>query len=101
MVNLEKLLDHLKMHKVVRLDEVAAYFRTTTAVIAAKIASLQQEGQLQGITDDFGKYIFLESCQLTNLQDFIITKGRLSLQSLLTEANREINLNVSAQDIST
>ena len=43
-LNLDKLVDHLKMHKIVRLDEVAAQFKTTTYVIAAKITSLQQDG---------------------------------------------------------
>lgn len=54
--------------------------------------SLQESGELSGVVDDRGKFIFISDEELKAVADFIQQRGRVSIAELVSSSNRLINL---------
>ena len=54
--------------------------------------SLQESGQLSGVVDDRGKFIYISEEELQAVADFIKKRGRVSIAELVSSSNTLINL---------
>lgn len=58
----------------------------------ARVQSLQESGELSGVVDDRGKFIFISDQELQAVANFIKQRGRVSIGELVSSSNRLINL---------
>lgn len=58
-----------------------------------RIKTLQEEGQLTGVIDDRGKFIYITKDEYEAVAKFIKQRGRVSISELAESMNRLINLN--------
>ena len=64
-----------------------------------RIQDLQKEGQLTGVIDDRGKFIYITVEELESVAKFIKQNGRVSIRELAESSNLLINLNPDNTDI--
>ena len=93
-----QLVEFIKRRKVVMVEDVAQRFQMLTKDVIERIAKLEEQGRLSGITDDRGKYIFVTSEEFEKVAQSIEQRGRVSRQDLLKECNRIIRLTPSAEE---
>lgn len=67
----------------------------------ARVQSLQESGQLSGVVDDRGKFIFISDEELKAVADFIKQRGRVSIAELVNSSNRLVNLQPESSTLST
>jgi DDRGK domain-containing protein 1 len=87
-----QLVEFIKRRKVVMVEDVAQRFQMLTKDVIERIAKLEEQGRLSGITDDRGKYIFVTPEEFEKVAQSIEQRGRVSRQDLLKECNRIIRL---------
>lgn len=58
----------------------------------SRVQTLQESGQLSGVVDDRGKFIFISDEELKAVADFIKQRGRVSIAELVNSSNRLVNL---------
>jgi len=85
-------INYIKDNKVVLLEDLAANFRMKTQDAIARISSLQESGQLTGVIDDRGKFIYISQEELENVAKFIRQQGRVSITDLAANSNKLITL---------
>lgn len=54
--------------------------------------SLQENGELSGVVDDRGKFIYISDQELQAVANFIKQRGRVSIAELVSSSNRLVNL---------
>ena len=54
--------------------------------------ALQESGELSGVVDDRGKFIYISEEELKAVANFIKQRGRVSIVELVSSSNRLINL---------
>eukprot|EP01090_Pellita_catalonica_P014371 TRINITY_DN3656_c0_g1_i1.p1 TRINITY_DN3656_c0_g1~~TRINITY_DN3656_c0_g1_i1.p1 ORF type:complete len:292 (+),score=83.98 TRINITY_DN3656_c0_g1_i1:51-926(+) len=84
---------YIKEKKVVKLEELAIEFDVKTSEVVSEIKRLQKRGELDGVIDERGKFIFIMESEWDAIADFIKWQGRVSLTEIAEESNRLINLN--------
>ncbi|CAG2068782.1 unnamed protein product [Timema podura] len=90
------------MTKVVVLEDLAAHFKMKTQSVIDRIQELQEQGQLTGVVDDRGKFIYVSQEELEAVAKFVKQRGRVSITELAESSNQLINLNSSVnQAVST
>lgn len=57
-----------------------------------RVQKLQESGELTGVIDDRGKFIFISEEELAAVANFIRQRGRVSLAELASSSNSLINL---------
>lgn len=57
-----------------------------------RVKDLQESGQLTGVMDDRGKFIYITVDELESVAKFIKQHGRVSISDLAESSNRLINL---------
>lgn len=67
----------------------------------SRVQSLQESGQLSGVVDDRGKFIFISDEELKAVADFIKQRGRVSIAELVNSSNRLVNLQPEPSTLST
>eukprot|EP00727_Mastigamoeba_balamuthi_P006301 m51a1_g2291 hypothetical protein (322) ;mRNA; r:412577-413765 len=92
-----EFLDFVKTSKVVRLEELGAEFGIKAAEAAEKIRALEREGKLTGLLDDRGTYIYVTEDEMKAVAKVIERRGRISIDEIVAEANRIIDLNPVAK----
>ena len=60
--------------------------------VISRIQSLQESGDLTGVVDDRGKFIYVSLQELKAVAKFIKQRGRVSISDLVTSSNTLINL---------
>ncbi|KAL5021007.1 hypothetical protein ScPMuIL_000162 [Solemya velum] len=90
---LQEFVNYIKEMKVVMLEDLAAHFKLRTQDVIDRVQELQEEGQLTGVMDDRGKFIYITMEELENVAKFIRQHGRVSIMELAESSNRLINLN--------
>lgn len=55
---------------------------------------LEQQGKIQGVLDDRGKYVYVTREEMESLGLFIRQKGRVNMQEIVKEFNRIIDLEI-------
>ncbi|KAF7381507.1 hypothetical protein HZH66_013901 [Vespula vulgaris] len=88
-VLLEDIKEYIKLKKVVYLDDVAAHFSQKTAFVVDKILEWQKTGDLTGVIDDQGKFIYITESELDAIVKFIKRRGRVSISELSEHSNHK------------
>merc|ERR1719379_2810067 len=95
---LERFVDTIRMNKVVMLEDLSAQFKMKTAAVVSRIEDLEKQGQLSGIFDDRGKYVYITPDELESVQSFIKSQGRVSHAEVVQAANRLVRLQPTEAD---
>jgi hypothetical protein len=80
------------------LEDVAAEFQLSTKEAIDRIQRLEEQGKLNGVTDDRGKYIFITKQEYEAVARYIKTKGRVTKAELLAECNKLVRMGPKAED---
>ncbi|EEB11310.1 conserved hypothetical protein [Pediculus humanus corporis] len=89
---LQDFVNYIKQNKIVILEDIAAQFKLKTQDAINRINDLQSEGQLTGVIDDRGKFIYISQEELDAVAKFVKQRGRVSISELVENSNRLINL---------
>lgn len=89
---LQKFLAYIKLNKVLVLEDLAAHFGLKTASVVERIQELQTNGNLTGVIDDRGKFIYISEDELEAVAKFVRQRGRVSITELAENSNNLINL---------
>ncbi|KAL4709516.1 hypothetical protein ACJJTC_007247 [Scirpophaga incertulas] len=90
---LRDFIQYIKDQKVVLLEDLAAHFKLKTQAAIDRISELQTSGELTGVIDDRGKFIYISRKELEDVAKFIKQRGRVSIVELAESSNELINLN--------
>ena len=85
-------ISYIKEKKIVLLEDLAAQFKIKTQDVIDRINSLQETGDLTGVIDDRGKFIYISQEELENVAKFIRQQGRVSITDLAENSNKLITL---------
>nr|CAG4641410.1 EOG090X0N9E [Eulimnadia texana] len=91
---LNQFINHVKETKIVLLEDLAAKFQLKTQDAIDRLQRLVKEGQLTGVIDDRGKFIYISMEELEAVAKFIRQRGRVSLTELAENSNKLINLEI-------
>jgi len=89
---LATFIAYIQSTKVVLLEDLAAHFKMKTQEVIDRIASLQESGDLTGVVDDRGKFIYISRDELESVAKFIRQQGRVSITDLAANSNKLITL---------
>ncbi|XP_022644326.1 DDRGK domain-containing protein 1-like [Varroa destructor] len=89
---LHEFITYINEHKVVQLENLAAQFRMKTQDCIDRVQRLLEDESLCGVIDDRGKFIAITRDELDEVARFIKVRGRVSIQELVENSNRLINL---------
>lgn len=89
---LQEFLAYIKLNKVLVLEDLAAHFGLKTASVVERIQELQTNGNLTGVIDDRGKFIYISQDELEAVAKFVRQRGRVSITELAENSNNLINL---------
>lgn len=89
---LQQFLAYIKLNKVLILEDLAAHFGLKTASVVERIQELQANGNLTGVIDDRGKFIYISEDELEAVAKFVRQRGRVSIAELAENSNSLINL---------
>lgn len=89
---LREFLAYIKLNKVLVLEDLAAHFGLRTASVVERIQELQANGNLTGVIDDRGKFIYISGDELEAVAKFVRQRGRVSIAELAENSNNLINL---------
>lgn len=90
---LRNFIEYIKAQKVVLLEDLAAHFKLKTQAAIDRITELQASGDLTGVIDDRGKFIYISQKELEDVAKFIKQRGRVSITELAECSNNLIDLN--------
>lgn len=89
---LQEFIEYIKRNKVVVLEDLAAHFGLKTASAVERIQELQANGNLTGVIDDRGKFIYISADELQAVAKFVRQRGRVSIIELVENSNNLISL---------
>lgn len=89
---LQKFLAYIRENKVLVLEDLAAHFGLKTANVIERIQDLKADGNLTGVIDDRGKFIYISEDELRTIAAFVQQRGRISITELVENSNNLINL---------
>lgn len=89
---LQEFIDFIKSQKVVVLEDLASRFQLKTQDAINRLETLQKEGQLTGVIDDRGKFIYISMEELENVARFMKQRGRVSISQLAQQGASLIDL---------
>ncbi|XP_063682813.1 DDRGK domain-containing protein 1-like [Bolinopsis microptera] len=87
-----EFIDFLKTKKVVQLDDLGAHFNLKIHEVVERLESLQEDGTINGVIDDRGKFIYISEEEMKSVVKFIQQNGRVSITDIAAASNRLINL---------
>ncbi|KYN40808.1 DDRGK domain-containing protein 1 [Trachymyrmex septentrionalis] len=96
---LQEFLAYIKLNKVLVLEDLAAHFGLKTANVVERIQELQANGNLTGVIDDRGKFIYISEDELEAVAKFVRQRGRVSITELAENSNNLINLTPAKNSI--
>ncbi|CAH1783990.1 unnamed protein product, partial [Owenia fusiformis] len=95
---LHEFIEYIKQMKVVMLEDLATHFKLKTQECIDRVNDLLEDGQLSGVMDDRGKFIYITQDELEAVAKFIKQRGRVSIVELAESSNQLINLNPDNMD---
>lgn len=98
---LQEFLAYIKLNKALILEDLAAHFGLKTASVVERIQQLQANGNLTGVIDDRGKFIYISEDELEAVAKFVRQRGRVSITELVENSNNLINLTPAKSSVST
>lgn len=96
---LQEFLAYIKLNKVLVLEDLAAHFGLKTANVIERIQELQANGNLTGVIDDRGKFIYISEDELQAVAKFVRQRGRVSITELVENSNNLIKLTPSKKTV--
>ncbi|CAB3402023.1 unnamed protein product [Caenorhabditis bovis] len=90
-------VEYVKTNKVVSIDELSAHFGLKSEESVMRLKHFIDEGLLQGVMDDRGKFIYISDDEYAAVAKFINQRGRVSINEIAEQSNRLIRLDVSAE----
>jgi len=94
----ERFIEHIKIRKVVNLEDLAADFQMRTTSVIDRIRELEKLNRLSGVLDDRGKYVYISPEEMTAVAEWLKRRGRVSRTDLIAACNRIIRLNPTEAD---
>jgi len=91
----QTFVEYLKKNKAKELAEIAQEFKMRTHDVVDLIRELDAKGQLSGVIDDRGKFIYVTREEMEAVARYVMKKGRVSITDIAAESNRLINLEVA------
>ena len=89
---LATFIRYIEETKVVLLEDLAATFKMKTQEVIDRITCLQEAGDLTGVVDDRGKFIYISRGELESVAKFMKQQGRVSITDLAANSNKLISL---------
>lgn len=89
---LQEFINYIKQNKVLILEDLAAHFGLKTTSVVERIQELQANGNLTGVIDDRGKFIYISEDELQTVAKFVRQRGRVSIAELVENSNNLISL---------
>ncbi|XP_034943092.1 DDRGK domain-containing protein 1-like [Chelonus insularis] len=89
---LQEFINYIQLNKVVILEDLAGHFKLKTANVIERIQDLQASGNLTGVIDDRGKFIYISQEELEAVAKFVKQRGRVSIAELAENSNNLITL---------
>jgi hypothetical protein len=74
------------------VEQIASEFGIRNSETVKKLNSLLESGDLTGVLDDRGKFIFITLDELQSVASWIAKKGRVSVPDVQRESNKLIKL---------
>lgn len=94
----ERFIQHIKLRKVVSLEELASEFRLRTTAAVDRLQQLEKLGRLSGIFDDRGKFVYITLEEMQEVANWLQAKGRISRAELVAACNKIVRLNPTEED---
>lgn len=89
---LNEFIDFIKKNKVTPLEDIAIKFNLRTKDVVTRIKTLEKSERLSGLFDDRGKFIYITTEEMDAVAKFINEKGRVTIDELVLESNKLINM---------
>lgn len=93
----QELIGIVVRERVVLLESLASRFQTTTALIVELLTECVNQGGLEGIFDERGKFIHVSREERLRIAKIINRRGRVSITELSREANALISLEAAPE----
>lgn len=90
---LKEFIEYINKQKVVLMEDLAGHFQMKTQDVISRVQDLLAQQLLVGVIDDRGKFISITKAELESVAKFIQRRGRVSLNELVENSNKLINLN--------
>mmetsp|Transcript_4297 Transcript_4297/g.7371 ORF Transcript_4297/g.7371 Transcript_4297/m.7371 type:complete len:306 (-) Transcript_4297:196-1113(-) len=90
---LREFINYIKAHKVVVLEELASAFKLKVQDVINRIEALELGGQISGVIDDRGKFIYVTHEEMLAVAKYIEKVGRVSVPTLAKASDTLIDLN--------
>lgn len=95
---IDDFVNFVKLRKVVSLQELSGEFKLSNTDLVTRLLQLEEQGRINGIIDDRGKYIYLTEREIASIEKVFVTKGRISKSDLIKECNRLIKFEPTTED---
>uniref|UniRef100_A0A1I8FWT9 DDRGK domain-containing protein 1 n=2 Tax=Macrostomum lignano TaxID=282301 RepID=A0A1I8FWT9_9PLAT len=86
----------IEQRKSVQLEELADEFGLRADDCAQRLRDLLESGRLTGVLDDRGKFVHITRAEYEAVAAFIRQRGKVSLQELVENSNRLVQLGEAA-----
>jgi len=96
----QRMAEYIRRVKVVTVEELASEFQQRTQDAVARLRQLDQEGRIQGVMDERGKYVYITQEEFESVAAFVRRKGRVSKEELASVSNKLIRL-TAAPEVTT
>ncbi|XP_061412222.1 DDRGK domain-containing protein 1 [Lethenteron reissneri] len=89
---LQEFIDFIKASKVVLMEDLASHFAMRTQDAVSRVQDLMADGNLSGVLDDRGKFIYVTEEEMESVARFIRQRGRVSLAELASASSTLVSL---------
>ncbi|CAJ0939893.1 unnamed protein product, partial [Mesorhabditis belari] len=90
-----QFVNYIKDSKVVNMDELGAHFGFNTEEAVKRVKFFMENGDLTGVMDDRGKFIYITTEELDAVAQFVNQRGRVTITELANYSNRLIRLDAA------
>lgn len=98
---LSRFISHIKLRKVVEVEELAATFGLGVKACAQRLHDLDNQGLLTGVLDDRGRFIHITTEEIGSLLRVFERRGRLTKSELIEEFSRVVRLEPDMASLAT
>ena len=89
---MKNFVDYIKECKVINIDELAAHFSLRSEAAVDRLQHFLDSGELTGVMDDRGKFIYVTEEEMAAVVKFINQRGRVTISELAEYSNKLIKL---------
>lgn len=82
----------LQNEKVVLLENLASHFKLKAQDAIDRLNTMLTSGDITGVIDDRGKFIYISKDELAAVAKFIQQRGRVSISELVESSNTLVNM---------